>query len=74
MIHKFGNPAVRLVVHLRRKWGWPAEGLANPHNSADRPRPMRDDTEKRRFLASKYIPGNGTHHRLGKRRWLGAVG
>lgn len=73
MIHKFGNPAVTLAAHLRRKWGWPDEGLANPHNSAGMPRPMRDNTERMNFLASKYIPGNGKHHRLGKhRKFLGA--
>lgn len=65
MIHKFGNPAATLTVYLRKKWGWPGEGLANPHNSAGKQRPTRDESEKEAFLLSKYIPGNGAHHRLG---------
>lgn len=68
MIYRMGNPAVTLTAYLRRKWGWPAEGLANPHNSAGKPRPMRSHEERQNFLASKYIPGNGAHHRLGKRQ------
>ena len=63
MIHKFGNAAVSLAVYLRRKWGWPSEGLANPHNSAGKPRPMRSNAEKRAFLASKYIP-TGKHRNI----------
>lgn len=68
MIYKFGNPAATLTVYLRNKWGWPGDGLANPHNSEGKPRPMRDESEKERFLASVYIPGNGAHHRLGPSR------
>ena len=68
MIYKMGNPAVILSAYLRKKWDWPRDGLANPHNSAGKPRPMRSNAERLRFLASKYIPGNGAHHRLGRGR------
>lgn len=55
-----------LKAYLHTKWGWPSDGLANPHNSAGKPKPMRSNEEKENFLASKYIPGNGVHHKLGR--------